>query len=112
MTGHTQKWYVNISDANMTLHDATRYGRASRAQEFRRNKQGCSQQTISSVVIVPPPPRPPLSPSAGCHKVVKGGLHKALILLQHTRHVPPPLLDVTLDATSQAHIVICVASAG
>jgi hypothetical protein len=47
------------------------------------------------------------SPSAGCDKVVKGWLDKALVLLQYTSDVTPTMLHVPLDAPRQTHIIVC-----
>jgi hypothetical protein len=52
------------------------------------------------------------SPPAGCDKVVKGWLDKALVLLQHTRDVTPTVLHIPLDATRQAYIVVCISREG
>jgi hypothetical protein len=50
------------------------------------------------------------SPSAGCHKVVKGWLDKALVLLQYTCHVTPTVLQHTRHTynTTHAHANISV----
>lgn len=47
------------------------------------------------------------SPSAGRHEVVKCWFDKALVLLQHTCHVTPPVLHISLNAARQPHVVIC-----
>lgn len=51
------------------------------------------------------------TPPAWRHKLVKGGLDKALILLQNVHHIPATLSHITLDSTHQPRVVICIAAA-
>lgn len=46
------------------------------------------------------------SPPAWCHKLVKGWLDKAHVLLNHTADITPAILHIALYAPTQAHVVV------